>query len=271
MLTFHLIWCFSSRCSNFLNRFLKTSYQGKWSLNKSMEYFENVTGQNWFPATHKRKCPLNYTKWLFSDRNLAFYYWTRKTLKSNSLVLKICLSLQKETSHTAEAVWCWVSQDPFTTIICSLAWKCQNTWNLGFVAFFEQNWSLKESVAFPCTLFMHIRVRIKLRKRHRNHLLALPLKLKTNCKIHCLNELFLVNCQTMTSNILTKCTLKRRESSMENYNLRKIDFTFDLKFLFRTYFSSTLKTLYPEWKKSLNGWLAHFKYQVMANGQCIQK
>ena len=47
-----------------------------------------------------------HTKWLFSDRNLAFYYRRRKTLKSNSLVLKICLSLQKETLHTAEAVWC---------------------------------------------------------------------------------------------------------------------------------------------------------------------
>ena len=117
------------------------------------------------------------------------------------------------------------------------------------MAFFEQNWSLKESVAFPCTLFMHIRVRIKLRKRHRNHLLALPLKLRTNCKIHCLNEFFLVNCQTMTSNILTKFTLKRSESSMENYNLRKIDFTFDLKFLFRTYFFLHSEDALPRVKK----------------------
>ena len=61
-------------------------------------YFCNFAAWNGSPWTHQRKCAIRQNDFSFTQIKLV-YCLTRKTLKWNSLVQKICLFLQKETSH----------------------------------------------------------------------------------------------------------------------------------------------------------------------------
>ena len=58
-------------------------------------YFCNFAAWNGSPWTHQRKCAIRQNDFSFTQIKLV-YCLTRKTLKWNSLVQKICLFLQKQ-------------------------------------------------------------------------------------------------------------------------------------------------------------------------------
>ena len=62
-------------------------------------YFRNFTAWKGSSGTHKRKCSINYTNRLFFHIYQTSELFNMETFKCNSLAEKICMFLQKETSH----------------------------------------------------------------------------------------------------------------------------------------------------------------------------